>query len=137
VLVGHDFTIDGSPAIEFVFDGLCNLTVGNDLTIRNRTVDLGFGVGNCARSGQPSDTIGRDLIITGNNAVSGFFGPSSLNIVGNHVGRDLVFSHNSAVPGGQLEVSSNVVGRNATCSANSPALTVNSPNTAGRSNSCG
>jgi hypothetical protein len=138
VVVGNDFTIAGSPAIPFVFDGLCNLTVGRDLTITNRTVDLGFGVGgNCAMNGEPADRIGRDLIITGNNAVSGFFGPSSLNIVGNRVGRDLVFSHNTAVHGGQLEVSSNVVGRNATCSANTPAVTVNSPNTAGHSNSCG
>ena len=68
---------------------------------------------------------------------SGFFGPSALIVGDNHVGRDLVFSNNTAVPGGTLEVSRNVVGRDATCAGNNPAVTVNGPNSAGRSNTCG
>jgi hypothetical protein len=138
VKVGHDFTIEGSPDLPFVFDNLCNLSVGRDLRITDRSVNLGFGVGGrCVTNGQQADTIGRDLIVTGNSALSGFFGPSSINVDGNYVGRDLVFSDNTAVEGGELEVSGNVVGRDATCAANSPAVTVNAPNVGGRSNTCG
>ena len=43
VKIGHDFAIDGSPGFPFVFDGLCNLSVGRDLSITNRTVNLGIG----------------------------------------------------------------------------------------------
>ena len=68
---------------------------------------------------------------------AGLFGPSALIVGDNHVGRDLVFSNNTAVPGGSLEVSRNVVGRDATCAGNNPAVTVNGPNSAGRSNTCG
>ena len=78
-----------------------------------------------------------DLVVTGNHALSGFFGPSSINVSDNHVGRDLVFSNNTAVPGGDLEVSRNIVARDATCVANNPAVTVNGPNVAGHSNTCG
>jgi len=138
VRVGHDFAIEGSPNLPFVFDGLCNLTVARDLSVTNRSVNLGIGIGNgCAANGQQPDAIGRDLIVTGNSALSGVFGPSSINVNDNHVGRDLVFSNNTAVQGGELEVSGNVVGRDATCAANSPAVTVNAPNVAGRANTCG
>jgi hypothetical protein len=138
VTVGHDFSIDGSPDFPFVFDGMCDLHVEHNLSITNRTVNLGIGLGsNCAGNGLPGNTIGRDLIFTGNHAVSGFFGPSSLRVVANQVGRDLVFANNTAVPGGALEVSRNVVGHDATCSGNNPAVTVNGPNSAGHSNTCG
>jgi hypothetical protein len=138
VKVGHDFAIDGSPDFPFVFDGLCNLIVGRDLSITNRTVNLGIGVGAlCAGNGQQANTIGRDLIVSGNSAESGVFGPSSIRVGDNRVGRDLVFSHNTAVLGGALEVSGNTVERDATCTANDPAVTVGAPNAAGRSNTCG
>jgi hypothetical protein len=138
VTVGRDFVIEGSPDLPFVFDGLCRLTVSRDLSITNRTVNLGIGLGSiCAGNSEEANTVGRDLIFTGNSAVSGFFGPSSLNVGDNHVGRDLVFSHNTAVAGGALTVSGNVVGRDATCEANDPAVTVSTPNTAGGSNTCG
>jgi hypothetical protein len=138
VKVGHDFAIESSPDLPFVFDNLCNLSVGRDLRITDRSVNLGFGVGGrCVTNGQHADTIGRDLIVTDNSALSGFFGPSSINVDGNHVGRDLVFSNNTALPGGDLEVSGNVVGRDATCAANNPAVTANAPNVAARSNTCG
>jgi hypothetical protein len=138
VRIGHDFAIDGSPPFPFVFDGLCNLSVGRDLSITNRTVNLGIGVGaHCAGNGQQANTIGRDLIVSGNSTESGVFGPSPIRVGDNRVGRDLVFSHNTAVPGGALEVSGNAVGRDATCTANDPAVTVGAPNSAGRSNSCG
>jgi hypothetical protein len=138
VKVGRDVVIDGSPDFPFVFDGICNLSVGRDLSVTNRSVSLGSGIGgHCAANGQSADTIGRDLILTGSHALSGVFGPSSLDVSGNHVGRDLVFRDNTAAPGGQLEVSTNVVGRDAVCAANNPAVTVNEPNVAGRSNTCG
>ena len=139
VNVGNDFTIQGSPTpdFRFVFDGMCNLNVGRDFSITDRSVTLGIGFGsNCAARGQPANTVGRDLVFTGNHALSGVFGPSSLQVVDNHVGRDLVFADNTAVPGGALEVSGNVVTRDATCAGNNPAVTVNAPNTAGRSNTC-
>ena len=138
VNVGHDFTIEGSPDFPFVFDGLCDLHVTNDLRITDRTVNLGIGLGaQCAGNGAPANTIGRDLVVTGNEALSGVFGPSSIRVGANHVGRDLVFADNTAGPGGQLEVSGNTVGRDASCTANTPAVTVNAPNTAGRTNTCG
>jgi hypothetical protein len=138
VRVGHDFSISGSPDFPFVFDGLCDLHVSRDLTITNRTVNLGMGVGNiCAGNGEPANTIGRDLVMTGNASVPGVFGPSSIDVGANHVGRDLVFSNNTATAGGVLDVSGNTVGRDATCAANNPAVTVSSPNTVGRLNTCG
>jgi hypothetical protein len=136
--VGHDATIDGSPDLSFVFDGICDLHVDHDFSITNRSVTLGFGIGNiCARNGEPSNTIGHDLVVSGNTALVGFFGPSSLNVGANRVGHDLVFSHNTAAPGGTLEVSGNVVGHDATCAENDPVVTTLSPNVAGHSNSCG
>src|SRR6266542_2426142 len=101
VNVGNDFTIQGSPTpdFRFVFDGMCNLNVTRDVSITGRSVTLGIGFGNnCAARGQQANTIGRDLILTGNHALSGVFGPSSLQVVDNHVGRDLVFSENTAEP---------------------------------------
>src|SRR3954454_17738283 len=136
--VGHDFAIDGSPDLPFVFDGICDVNVARDFSVTNRSVTLGFGIGNiCARNGHPANTVGHDMVITGNTALVGFFGPSALIVGDNHVGGDLVFSNNTAVAGGRLEVSRNVVGRDASCAGNNPAVTVNGPNTAGRSNTCG
>ncbi|HEU5212622.1 MAG TPA: hypothetical protein VFU10_07615 [Gaiellaceae bacterium] len=138
VFVGHDVTIDGSPDLPFVFDGICDLHVGYDFSVTNRSVTLGFGIGNiCAGNGLPSNTIGHDMVVTGNTALVGFFGPSSLKVGANHVGHDLVFSNNTAALGGTLEVSANIVGHDATCAANDPAVTVLSPNIASHSNSCG
>jgi hypothetical protein len=80
------------------------------------------------------------LIVTDNSALSGFFGPSALEVGGNDVGHDLVFSANSAVPGGYLEVADNTVGHDAICSSNSPAPTGDpgdGPNLAGHTNGCG
>jgi predicted outer membrane repeat protein len=138
VNIGHDLVIQGSPDNPFVFDGFCGLNVGNDMRITDRTVNLGIGVGpNCAGRGLPTNTIGRDLTLTGDSSVSGALGPSSISVVDNHVGRNLVFSGNTAASGGALEVSANTVVGDATCSANSPAVTVNVPNTAGGANTCG
>ena len=140
VRIGHDFTIDGSPGDDFafVFDGICDVHVARDFTVTNRSVTLGFGIGNiCARNGLPANEVGRDLVITNNHALDGFFGPSALIVGDNHVGRDLVFSDNTAVPGGSLEVSRNVVAGDAACAGNNPPVTVNGPNVAGGSNTCG
>jgi hypothetical protein len=141
VRVGNDMTIEGSPGADFlfVFDGMCDLHVGRDMRIVDRSVTLGIGMGShCAERGEGLNSIGRDLIVTGNHALDGFFGPSALQVVDNDIGRDLVFVGNTAVvPGGLLEVSGNMAGRDATCTANTPAVTANAPNTAVGSNSCG
>jgi hypothetical protein len=141
VQVGGDFTIQGTPgpAFQFVFDGICDLHVGRDLTITDRSVTLGIGLGtHCAARGEGLNTVGRDLVFTNNSSQNGFFGPSSLHVVANQVGRDLLVTGNTAVvPGGAIEVSGNTAARDATCSGNSPAPTVNAPNSAGRSNTCG
>ena len=136
--IGHDFTIDGSPDLPFVFDGSATCNVAHDLSITNRTVTLGFGIGNiCAGNGQPANTVGRDLIVTGNTALAGVFGPSAIIVGDNHVGRDLVFSDNTAVPGGasRCRGTSSVATRPARRTTR--AVTVNGPNSAGRSNTCG
>jgi len=138
VSVAHDFTIDGSPDLPFVFDGLCNLTVGHDARITNRSVNLGIGFGgHCEANGQHANDVGHDLVMTGLSAETGVFGPSSINVVGNHVAHDLVFSDNTAVAGGTLEVAGNTVDHDATCDDNDPPVTVTTPNVAGHANTCG
>jgi hypothetical protein len=142
VFIGHDVLIKGSPeGFEFVFDGICELSVGHDFKVTRRSVTLGIGLGDqCAGQGRAANTIGHDLIITRNAALEGFFGPSSIEVANNRVGHDLVFRDNTAVPGGRLEVSGNVVGDDATCSGNDPAVTqdpADGPNRAGDRNTCG
>jgi hypothetical protein len=143
VRVGHDVEITGSPAgFDFVFDGICNLTVGHDFRMTNRSVTLGVGLGgHCAQFGRPANTIGHDLIVTGNSALSGVFGPSSIEVGHNVVGHDLVFTANSAVPGGHLDVSDNVVRHDAVCAGNDPAPAPDDPgdgpNIVGHQNTCG
>jgi hypothetical protein len=139
--VGHDVLIDGSPADNpFVFDGICDLNVGHDMRVTNRTVTLGFGIASAGCEtflGLPGNTIGHDLVVTGNTAASGFFGPSTLRIGDDRVAHDLIFSGNTAVAGGSLEVTNNVVGHDALCSSNTPSVTTAEPNTAGHLNTCG
>jgi hypothetical protein len=142
VSIGHDLLIDGSPPDEdFVFDGMCALAVGHDMKVTNRAVTLGMGIGdNCAGKDLPDNTIANDLVVTGNTALAGFFGPSAIEVGNNHVGNDLVFKGNTAAPGGRLEVADNVVGRDAICASNDPAPSWDAgdgPNSAGRRNTCG
>jgi hypothetical protein len=77
------------------------------------------------------------LIVTGNRAVSGFFGPSSLRVSDNRVGHDLIFSGNTAVSGGSLEVSGNTVGHDALCSSNAPTVRALTANVVAHLNTCG
>jgi len=141
VNVGHDISITGSPDGEdFVFDGFCNLTVGHDLRITNRWVTLGMNVGDtCSGRGVPAIGVGHDLVLTGDSALPGFFGPSALEVGGNNVGHDLVFTGNSAVPGGYLEVADNTVTGDAVCASNTPAPSRDAgdgPNSVGGSDTC-
>lgn len=140
VNIGHDVRITGSPSDNpFVFDGICALHVGHDMSVTNRTVTLGFGIapGGCRFNGEGGNTIAHDLVVTGNTAANGFFGPSGLRVGDNQVGHDLVFSGNTAAPGGALEVTNNTVGHDVLCAGNSPSVTVTTPNTAGHLNTCG
>jgi len=128
VHVKGNLVIRGTPpGNEFVFDGLTQLTVDGDFTITERSVTLGFTIA--------GDTIGRDLVVSDDAALFGFFGPSSIVVRQNSVGRDLIFTDNSAASGGALIVSQNVVGRDAICSDDDPAPT--DGNVVGRTNSCG
>jgi hypothetical protein len=138
VTVGHDVLISGSPPNPFVFDGICNLHVGHDMRVTNRSVTLGFGIASsgCAFIGQPGNAIGHDLVVTDNTAVLSRFG-SSLRVGDNHVGHDLIFSGNTGNEPGTLIVTNNVVGHDALCSSNSQPVTVFSPNVASHLNTCG
>jgi hypothetical protein len=140
VRIARDLTINGTPDSDFAFDGLCSLNVGHDVRIVDRTVNFGIGFGdNC--SGREPNTVGHDLILTNDSAVSSFFGPSPIEVGGNTVGHDLVFTHNTADPGGYLEVSDNQVAGNAICEANSPAVgspePQDGPNIVAGKNTCG
>lgn len=140
VRIARDLTIKGTPDSDFAFDGLCSLNVGHDVMIVDRTVNFGIGFGdNC--SGREPNTVGHDLILTNDSAVSSFFGPSPIEVGGNTVGHDLVFTHNTADPGGYLEVSDNQVAGNAICEANSPAVgspePSDGPNVVAGKNTCG
>jgi hypothetical protein len=142
VRVGHDVFITGTPeGNDFVFDGMCELTVDHDFTMTERSVTLGVGFGdNCAFLGESPNTVGHDLVFTNNSALDGFFGPSALEVGGNRVGHDLIFTGNTAATGGFLEVSDNVVGHDAICANNSPAVGSpepwDGPNTVGGTNTC-
>lgn len=139
VTVGHDVLISGSPADNpFVFDGMCDLHVGHDMRVTNRSVTLGFGIasfGCIAFVGLPGNTIGHDLVVTGNTAVSSPFG-SSLRIGNDKVGHDLIFSDNTGNDPGTLIVTDNVVGHDLLCSNNSQSITSFGPNVVGRLNTC-
>ena len=139
VTVAHDVLISGEPADNpFVFDGTCDLHVGHDMRVTNRAVTLGFGDASfgCVVLGLPGNTIGHDLVVTGNTAVSSPFG-SSLRIGDNKVGHDLIFSGNTGNDPGTLIVTDNVVGHDLLCSSNSQSVVVFDPNVAGHLNTCG
>ena len=47
----------------------------------DRAVTLGFGIGdNCLANGERANSVGHDLIVSGNSALVGFFGPSALEV---------------------------------------------------------
>ena len=130
--VGHDFVVNGSPGPpdpgNFIFDGICNLGVGNDLVMENRWVTLGFTIGDAGHPPCSDDqpvTVGHDLVVTNNKALDGFFGPSGMEVGDIQVGNDATFSGNSAA--GSLEFNDNTIAGNATCVRNTPAITGNLP----------
>jgi hypothetical protein len=60
-------------------------------------VDFGFTIGDTGPNegcdGSQGNTIGHDLVVTGNSALSNdFFGPSSIDVDDNNVAHDLVFT---------------------------------------------
>jgi hypothetical protein len=142
VTVGRDVVIDGGPGYDFVFDGMCALHVGHDLRVVNRSVNLGIGLGDgCPFFGAHlANRIDHDLVVTGNSAETGFFGPSGIEVGNNIVGHDLIFTNNTAVSGGILEVADNTVGHDAICRGNSPAAgkdIFDGPNIVAGKNTCG
>jgi hypothetical protein len=143
VRVGHDVLISGSSDSDFVFDGICSMTVGHDFRLTNRSVTFGIGLGdNCVFFGEQGNTIGHDLIVTGNSALAtDCCGPSTIEVGGNQIGHDLIFTNNTALEGGFLEVSDNTVAHDAICEGNSPPVgspePFDGPNTVGGRNTCG
>lgn len=136
VTVGHDFVVNGSPGPpdpgNFIFDSVCDLGVGNDLLMTNRWVTLGFTIGDSTPPfspciGRQPVTVGHDLVVMNDTALSGFFGPSSLEVGDIRVGNDATFSGNSAVSGGSLEFNDNTIAHDATCSRNTPSITGDLP----------
>lgn len=133
VTVGHDFVVNGSPGPpdpgNFIFDGICDLGVGNNLVMTNRWVTLGFTIGDstpfsaCSSTADQPVSVGHDLVVTNDKALSGFFGPSSLEVGDIQVGNDATFSGNSAVSGGFLEFNDNTIAGDATCTRNTPSIT--------------
>jgi hypothetical protein len=144
VRVGRDFSISGSPKRE-AFHGLCDLEVGNDLSITGTRVNFGFTVGDgdlCARNGYPTATVGRDLVVRNNTAVTDFDCCTSSILIGdNVVGRNLVVSDNTVAAPGVLEVSDNRVTGDAICANNDPEPapddSSDGPNVVGGTNTCG
>jgi hypothetical protein len=132
--VGHDMVVNGSPGPpdpgNFIFDGICNLSVGNDLVMENRWVTLGFTIGDAGHppcfDDQPV-TVGHNLVVTNNTTLVGFFGPSSVEVGDIQVGNNATFSGNTAALGGNLEFNDNTIGGNATCVRNSPSISGNLP----------
>ena len=142
--VGHDFVLNGAPGPQddgaFVFDGLCDLTVGHDLQITNRWVTLGSRVGDEDGSCPLySVSVGHDLVESNDTALTGFFGPSPLEIGNTTVANDLIVTGNTATGG--IEVSDNHVGGDAMCAGNSPSPSGDGPgdgpNVVGGTNTCG
>ena len=141
VQVGNDFVIDGSPGrpdpTNFIFNGICDLSVGHDLSITNRWVTLGIGIGEDTCGGTPSGpvSVGHNLVFSGNTALTGFFGPSGFGIDGVTVGNDLTVTNNTATDA--LRVSGNTVTGDATCRNNNPPASLAGGGFAGGPNSIG
>jgi hypothetical protein len=140
--VGDDLVVEGTPpGNEFVFDSLCGTAVGHDLRYTNRSVTLGVSIGDEEALDCTGDTVGHDLVVSGNSALAGFFGPSAIEVGNNTVGHNLVFTGNTAVAGGYLEVSDNTVRHDAICAGNNPAPSgddpTDGPNLVGHTNTCG
>ena len=94
----------------------------------NRWVTLGFSIGDSTPPfspciGDQPDTVGHDLVVTHDKALSGFCGPSELELGDIQVGDAATFSGNSAVPGGVPEFNDNTIGHDATCSRNTLSIT--------------
>ena len=148
ITVKHDFVINGSPGPIFAH-GLCDLHVGHDFVVTGAQLNFGMSIGDtdssegCSRDAGTtgrSNTVGHDLVVTDNAALSNpFFGTSAIDVGDNTVGHDLIVSGNTAT--GYLEVSDNVVGHDALCSANAPSPSsddsADGPNVVGHLNTCG
>jgi hypothetical protein len=146
--VNHDVLLEGSPGPIFAHD-LCDLHVGHDFVVSGQQLNFGMSIGDtdsdegcslAAGTTGSSNTIGHDLVITDNAALSNpFFGASSIDVGNNTVGHDLIVRGNTATA--NLEVSDNVVGHDALCYGNSPAPSADDPadgpNVAGHRNTCG
>lgn len=141
VQIGNDLIIVGSPGPPdpdaFVFDGVCDLSVGHDLRITNRWVTLGIGLGApCGDNGEGPVSVRNDLFFSGNQGLNGFFGSSSVGVSDVTVGGNLTVTRNSAT--GFVVAGNNTVAGNATCRDNNPAaVTFDGPNSvAGKNDGC-
>ena len=140
--VKHDFLVTGSPGPIFAHD-LCDLHVGHDFMVTGTQLNFGMTIGDTDSDGGcstdaadgRSNTIGHDLVVADNAALSNpFFGPSGIDVGNNKVGHDLIVNGNTAT--GNLRglrqrrwARRPLLGEQPAPSADDP---VNRPNVAGR-----
>ena len=145
VTIGHDLAISGSDAPNGIAYDVCDTSVGHDLTVTGTNVPFEIEIGDkgteltefCALAAQPTDTIGHDLVVSGNQA-------GRIDIGDNSVGHDLTVVGNTTTPAtdvGDLDVSDNTVRHDASCSGNSSPPSKDGPddgpNHTGGKNTCG
>jgi hypothetical protein len=145
--VGNDFKVNGAdtPNGGQGYD-ICDTTVGHNLSFTNTLLIYEINIGDlgpsayefCSYSPHGQNSIGNDLIVTGNST-------GRIDIGNNSVGHDLTVSNNKATTAtgdlGDIGVDDNEVGRYATCQGNSPALSKDGSedgaNSAVRNTGCG
>jgi hypothetical protein len=131
--VGHDFIVSGSDLQQGDqgYD-ICDTSIGHDLRITGTGVQYEIEIGDngaqsnefCFTSPSPSDSIGHDLVVSGNTA-------GKIDVGNNDIGHDLMVTGNkvTAATGdtGDIGVDDNTVGYDATCTGNTPAPNQDGP----------
>jgi hypothetical protein len=132
VSVGHDVIVTGGLTDQFGNHSCCidfsDTEVGHDLRLMDLLVDFEIDVGLGPDPTVEGNTIGHDLVVSGNaTGICCGFGP--ILVGGNSVGHNVRVTDNTTTGGdfGFISVFENQVGHNAICRGNSPAPTRNTP----------
>jgi hypothetical protein len=130
VSIGHDVIVRGGLTDQLGNHTCCvdfaDTTVGHDLRLTGLLVDFEIGVGLGPDPTFEGNTIGHDLVVSGNTTgICCGFGP--ILVGGNKVGHDVRVTDNTTAGGdfGFISVFQNQIGHDAICSGNSPAVTRN------------
>ncbi len=134
--VGHDFVATGTSPATMEYGGwdVCGTTIGHDLSITGANVAYEIEIGdqgpqdNEFCGGLSPDTIGHDLVVSGNHA-------GHIDVGNNSVAHDLAVSNNTTYDydsgdpnaAAGIGVDDNTVSHDATCVGNSPALSKDGP----------